>query len=616
MTKKQKKLFRTIIIASVFFILAFFVKDILFLNISLSFMLSAVSFLICGSKSVARALKNLARLNPLDEHFLMSVAAIGAFFIGEPQEGAAVMLFYQIGELFESIAVSKSRREISLLTDIAPQYANILSGENYIQVSPDKIKENDKILIKPGERIPVDCIVDEGTSDIDTKAITGESLPQSVSCGDTRISGSINLSGVLYATAKVSYQDSTVSKILELTEKISEKKSKYESFIHRFSLFYTPIVVSLAVILAIIPSLFLGNPLLWIKRALTFLVVSCPCALVISVPLAFFAGLGRASSYGILIKGSCFLELLNRVDTAVFDKTGTLTTGGFYVTEVNPEGISKEELLMYAASSEIYSNHPVSKAVINEFCGDAIEVFDVCEEAGLGICAKSNYGTIYTGNIKLMQKYGILCESIDSLGTVLYVALNNKFLGTIVVSDKVRKNAKDAIAKLKKQGIKNIYILTGDRESVAKDTAAKVGADGVFFELLPQDKVYHMEKIMEKRKGVLFCGDGINDAPVMALSDIAVSMGQIGQAAAVEASNVVLYDDNLEKIPLAIKISKKTISIVRTNIVFSIGIKVLVMILAAFGITGIWAAVFADVGVCIIAILNSIRILKKKFVEN
>lgn len=608
MTKKQKRELRKIIISAVFFVAALVLHNIHIL----SMILSAIAFAVCGWQSVVRAIKNLVRLNPLDEHLLMSVASIGAFFIGEPVEGAAVMVFYRIGELFQSVAISKSRKSIAALADIAPEYANVLRDGSYIEVSPEEVAAGDKILIKPGERVPVDCKVSEGSSDIDVKAITGESVPLTVKEGSEIFSGSVNISGVIYAEALSNYKNSMVSKILELTENVASRKSKYETFIHRFALVYTPIVVGAAVLLAVVPSLILGNALEWIKRALTFLVISCPCALVISVPLAFFAGLGRASANGILIKGSNFLEALSCVDTAVFDKTGTLTSGEFAVTEINPIDITTEELLKIAASLENYSNHPVSMAIKKEYKGELIEIKNVRELAGLGVCSESDKGMLLAGNIHLMQEYNINCEVVSSVGTVVYVACDGEFLGTITVSDKVKENAKSTIDKLKKLGIFKVAILTGDKKETAQKVASDVGADEVRSELLPQDKVAAMEEIIKGSKGkVMFSGDGINDAPVMAMADVSLSMGQVGQDAAIEASDIVITDDNLEKIPAAIALAKRTVSIARANIIFSIGVKAAVLILGALGITNIWAAVFADVGVCVIAVLNSVRILKE-----
>ncbi len=608
MTKKQKRELKKIIIAAVFFVAALLAKNIELLTTAFS----AVAFFVCGYKSIVRTIKNILRLNPLDEHLLMTVASIGAFFIGEPVEGAAVMVFYQVGELFQSIAVSKSRKEIAALADIAPEYACVLRDGEFVTVSPDEVAIGDTILIKAGERVPVDCTVTEGSTDIDTRAITGESAPVAVTAGDSILSGSVNLNGVVRAVATAEYKNSTVAKILELTENVSSRKSRYESFIHRFALVYTPIVVGAAVILAVIPSIILGSSFVWIRRALTFLVISCPCALVISVPLAFFAGLGRASSCGILIKGSNYLEALAQADTAVFDKTGTLTTGGFFVTEVNPCGVTEDELIKVCASAEAFSNHPVSDAIRRKYTGELLSVDKVSELAGMGVAAESDAGAILSGNKRLMEKYNVICDEASAIGTVVYVSLSGKFLGTVVVSDKVKDNATSALQQLKKQGIKKTVILTGDKKSAAEAVATQVGADIVYAELLPQHKVEKTEQVMSDARGkVLFCGDGINDAPVMAMADVSVSMGQIGQDAAIEASDIVICDDNLEKLPQAIRLAKKTVGIARANIIISIGVKVAVLILGALGITNIWAAVFADVGVCVIAVLNSVRILSK-----
>jgi len=614
MSKKQKKELKKIIISSLFFIAAFFTKNVHFGMISLTFFLSVVAFFVCGTSVLVRAIKNLARLNPLDEHFLMSIAALGAFLIGEPIEGAAVMIFYQIGELFQSIAVSKSRKSIAALCDIVPEVAHVLRDGEYVTVTPDELLVGDKILIKAGERIPVDCVIEDGTSDIDTKAITGESMPVSCGTGNTVLSGSVNLSGVLYAAVLSTYQNSTVAKILELTENVSSKKSTYESFIHRFALLYTPIVVALALLLAIVPSILLGDFTEWIRRALTFLVISCPCALVISVPLAFFAGLGKASSVGILIKGSSYLESLVQADTAVFDKTGTLTTGKFYVEKVTPVNETEDELLKIAVTLENNSNHPIAEPIKKAYNGELIKIKNEKELAGLGVYADSDFGELLVGNIKLMRKNNIDCTEEEAAGTTLYIAKAGEFLGTITLCDKVKDNANSAIQKLKRQGIKKVIILTGDKKEAALSVCKTVGADSVKYELLPQDKVDTIEEIKKGSKRVIFAGDGINDAPVMKISDISISMGQLGQDAAIEASDVVLTDDNLEKISTAIKISKKTVSTARANIIFSIGVKVAVLLLGALGFANIWAAVFADVGVCVIAVLNSIRLLGEKTV--
>ena len=612
MTRKQRRELKKIIIALVFFIAAFFTKNVEFLTV----ILSGVAFFVCGYKSIVRAIKNLVRLNPLDEHFLMSIAAIGAFFIGEPVEGAAVMVFYQVGELFQSIAVSKSRKEIAALADIAPEHACVLREGEFVTVSPKEVNEGEIILIKAGERVPVDCKITEGNADIDTRAITGESVPLAVTVGDKILSGSVNINGVIKASVVEVYKNSTVAKILELTENVSSRKSTYESFIHRFALVYTPVVVVLALLLAVVPSVIFKNPLEWIRRALTFLVISCPCALVISVPLAFFAGLGRASALGILIKGSNFLETLAQADTIIFDKTGTLTKGEFSVTNICPTEVSKEELLKICASAERYSNHPVSQAILEEYSGELLEVKNVCELAGMGILAESNEETILAGNKHLMEEYNISYEPSCDNGTVVYVARNGKFTGTVAVSDKIKENAKDVILQLKSAGIKKTVILTGDKKESADVVAGVVGADEFFAELLPQDKVKKTVEIMKESFGkVVFCGDGINDAPVMAMADVAVSMGQIGQDAAIEASDIIITDDNLEKLPRAICLARKTVTVARVNIVFSIGVKVAVLILGALGVTSVWAAVFADVGVCVIAVLNSIKILLRKLTK-
>lgn len=616
MSKKQKKQLRKILISIAFFVPAFFTESIKIGFLSLSMLFAAVAFIICGWGSVVRAVKNLVRLNPLDEHLLMTVASIGAFFIGEPSEGAAVMIFYQVGELFQGVAVSKSRKEIAALADIAPEFACVLRNDEFVTVSPEEVAVGDTILIKPGERVPVDCEVTEGLTDIDTKAITGEGAPLSVAVGDSIKSGCVNISGAVRAKALATYQNSTVSKILELTENVSSRKSKYESFIHRFAIVYTPVVVGAAVALAVIPGIIWGNPLEWIKRALTFLVISCPCALVISVPLAFFAGLGRASASGILIKGSNYLEAAAVADTAVFDKTGTLTSGGFFVTEIAPCGVSEEELLRVCASAESYSNHPVSEAVKSEYMGELIKITDAKELAGMGVVAQSNEGVLLAGNKRLMDEYGIEYIESASSGTHIYVARDGKFLGAVTVSDRIKENAKTALLQLKSQGIRKTVILTGDKQDAAEAVALLVGADEVKAELLPQGKVEAMEQIMKESRGkVIFCGDGINDAPVMAMADVSVSMGQIGQDAAIEASDIVLTDDNLEKVASTVRLAKKTVGIARINIIFSIGVKVAVLILGALGITNIWAAVFADVGVCVIAVLNSVRILSKKMIK-
>lgn len=611
MTKKQKRLLGKIIIALALFIPSLFVQ-----NVPVKFALTALAFFVCGGEVVLRAAKNIARGNMLDENFLMSIATIGAFCIGEFSEGAAVIMFYQVGELFQSLAVSKSRKSISDLMDICPEHANVLREGEFVSVDPSEVLVGDMILIKPGEKIPVDCCVIEGQSDIDTRAITGETALAPAGEGDKLISGSVNLNGVLKARALCEFQNSAVSKILELVEATSERKSQYESFIHRFAVIYTPVVVACAVLLAIVPPVLGGSFTMWLARALTFLVVSCPCALVISVPLSFFGGLGRASSMGILIKGSNYLEALKKCRAIVFDKTGTLTSGGFFVTEVNPEGTQKGELLKIAASAESFSNHPVSAAVKEAYAGELLQAEDVAELAGRGVSAKINGKQVLAGNKKLMEEYKIEYKESSAVGTVIYVAQDGQFLGSIAVADKVKDNAKELVQRLNDLGIHKTVMLTGDRENAAKAAAEEIGISKYHAELLPQDKVALMSKIISETNGkVIFVGDGINDAPVLAMADVAISMGALGSDAAIEASDIVLTDDNLMKIPAAIKLAGKTVAIVKQNVVLAIGVKFAVLILSAFGFANMWAAVFADVGVAVIAILNAMRIMNKRLTK-
>lgn len=611
MTKKQKRLLGKIIIALALFIPSLFVQ-----NVPVKFALTALAFFVCGGEVVLRAAKNIARGNMLDENFLMSIATIGAFCIGEFSEGAAVIMFYQVGELFQSFAVSKSRKSISDLMDICPEHANVLREGEFVSVDPSEVLVGDMILIKPGEKIPVDCCVIEGQSDIDTRAITGETALAPAGEGDKLISGSVNLNGVLKARALCEFQNSAVSKILELVEATSERKSQYESFIHRFAVIYTPVVVACAVLLAIVPPVIGGGFTMWLERALTFLVVSCPCALVISVPLSFFGGLGRASSMGILIKGSNYLEALKKCRAIVFDKTGTLTSGGFFVTEVNPEVTQKEALLKIAASAESFSNHPVSAAVKEAYAGELLQAEDVAELAGRGVSAKINGKQVLAGNKKLMEEYKIEYKESSAVGTVIYVAQDGQFLGSIAVADKVKDNAKELVQRLNDLGIHKTVMLTGDRENAAKAAAEEIGISEYHAELLPQDKVALMSKIISETNGkVIFVGDGINDAPVLAMADVAISMGALGSDAAIEASDIVLTDDNLMKIPAAIKLAGKTVAIVKQNVMLAIGVKFAVLILSAFGFANMWAAVFADVGVAVIAILNAMRIMNKRLTK-
>ena len=547
----------------------------------------------------------------------MSVATLGAFGIGEFPEAVAVMLFYQIGELFQSYAVDKSKKSIASLMDIRPDFANVYRNGKIEKVNPNEVKIGETIIVKPGEKIPLDGVIEEGTTTLDTKALTGESIPKEVTLKDEVLSGCINLNSVIKIKVEKEFEKSTVSQILDLVENASSKKSKSENFITKFAKYYTPIVVIIALILAIVPPLIIGGDFLsWIYRALSFLVVSCPCALVISIPLSFFGGIGGASKMGVLIKGSNYLEALSNVEIAVFDKTGTLTKGVFEVQEINPKGVSKEELLKIAAYAENYSNHPISKSLkqaYNEKIDEnKIKKFE--EISGQGIKAQIDGKNVLVGNEKLMQERQIDYEKLSKIGTVCYIAIEGKYAGNIVISDKIKEDSKKTIDELKKNNIKQTVMLTGDKKSVGESVAKQIGIDKVYTELLPQDKVKKVEELLKTKslKGKLaFVGDGINDAPVLAMSDIGIAMGGLGQDSAIEASDIVIMTDEPLKIVKTIKLSKKTMRIVKENIIFAISIKVLVLILTAFGLSTMWEAVFADVGVSIIAIINALRALKK-----
>ena len=578
-----------------------------------------ISYIIVGGDVVKRAVKNIFKGQVFDENFLMSIATIGAFFIGEYPEGVAVMLFYQVGELFQSYAVGKSRKSIASLMDIRPDYANVKKGDELVKVDPDEVQIGDIIVIKAGEKIPLDGKVIEGSSMIDISALTGESIPREVEVGSDILSGCININGVITAEVTKEFGESTVSKILDLVENASSKKSNSEQFITKFARYYTPVVVIIAVFLAIIPPLVIDGATFsdWIYRALAFLVVSCPCALVISIPLSFFGGIGGASKKGVLVKGSNYLEALAETEIVVFDKTGTLTKGVFNVQEIHPEGVSKEELLELTAHAESYSNHPISLSLKRAYSKeiDNRRISDVEEISGHGVIATVDGKKVMAGNIKLMKMMDIPYFKGELIGTIVHVAVNNKYIGYIVIADEVKEDSAQAIKELKAANIKQTVMLTGDNKSIGSKVAKELGLDKVYAELLPADKVEKLEELFSQKskKGKLaFVGDGINDAPVLARADIGIAMGGLGSDAAIEAADVVIMTDEPSKIATTMKISKKTLKIAHQNIVFAIGIKIIVLILSAFGITTMWAAIFADVGVTIIAVLNAFRALNVK----
>ena len=611
MTKKEKKNLIRIIISGLLFALSFIFK-----TKYVVFGILLVSYIIIGYDVLLKAFRNIKRGKIFDENFLMSVATIGAICISDMREAVAVMLFYQIGELFQSYAVNKSRKSIIELMDIRPDYANVIRNGKHEKVDPNEVNIEEIILVKPGEKIPLDGVIVEGKSLLNTVALTGESVPRSVKENDEVLSGCINNEGILKIKVTKKFGDSTVSKILDLVENASNRKSKSEAFITKFAKYYTPIVCGIALVVAIFPSLILKEPFnTWIYKALSFLVVSCPCALVISIPLSFFGGLGASSNIGVLVKGSNYLEALSNVDIVVCDKTGTLTEGVFKVQEINAVGISNEELLKMTAYAESFSNHPISIS-LKEAYGkkiDSSKVTKAREIVGKGIYAKVLGKDVYVGNDKLLKELEIKIDKVNKTGTVIYTVIDNKYCGYILISDKIKEDSYKMIKSLKKNNISKIVMLTGDRENISKSISNELKLDEYYAELLPQDKVSITEKIMHEKDGnLLFIGDGINDAPVLALSDIGVSMGSLGSDAAIEASDIVIMTDEPSKISDVIKISKKTMKIVRENIVFAISIKIAVLILSLLGIATMWSAVFADVGVSVIAILNSLRILNVK----
>ena len=603
-----------IVIAFILFIIALVIN---FPNEWINKGIFIISYLIVGLDIVLKAIRNIFRGKVFDENFLMALATIGAFAIGEFPEAVAVMLFYQVGELFQSYAVDKSRKSIVSLMDIRPDYANVKRNNEISKMNPEEVKIGEKIIVKPGEKIPLDGKIIKGNSMLDTSALTGESLPREVKENDEVLSGCINQNGLLEIEVTKEFGESTVSKILDLVENASSKKSKSENFITKFAKYYTPAVVIIAVFLAIIPTLVIKGAEFtdWLYRALTFLVVSCPCALVISIPLGFFGGIGGASKKGILVKGSNYLEALSNSEIIVFDKTGTLTKGVFEVQKIEPVGISKEELIKYAAYAESYSNHPISVSIKKAY-GEEIDTTLISkteELSGRGVIATIEDKEVLAGNEKLLQEKNIKYTKCNEIGTIIYIAINNKFAGYIVISDEIKEDSKKAINDLKKNNIKQTVMLTGDKKDVGESVAKELGIDKTYTELLPDGKVEKVEQLFKEKteKGKLvFVGDGINDAPVLALADIGIAMGGLGADSAIEAADIVIMTDEPSKINTAMKISKKTMRIVKQNIVFAIGIKIAVLILSAFGLSTMWEAVFADVGVSVIAIINSLRALK------
>ncbi len=628
MTKKQKKVRnRILIVLALFVILLICDKTGLFDKTPelVRFVLYLIPYIIIGYDVIRKAAINISHGQVFDENFLMMIATFGAFGIREYSEALAVMLFYQVGELFQSYAVGKSRQSITEMMSIAPEFANIVSDDGQVkEVDPEEVSIGDVLLIRAGEKIPVDAEVVEGNSFIDTAALTGESVPRRVAVGDQVISGCVNGEGVLKVRASKVYEDSTVAKILELVENASNKKSRMENFITRFAKYYTPVVTIGAVLLAVLPPLF-GQMAFSdsIRRACVFLIVSCPCALVISVPLGFFGGIGAASKIGVLVKGSNYLEAVSKASTVVFDKTGTLTKGEFKVTSVTPyeNAVTADELLKIAAFGEAVSNHPIAKSIVTAYqekfgeaaLKDMLSDANSKEIAGHGLVSTYEGKELLLGNAKLMSDEGISFDLAKEVGTAVYVALDKKFIGSIVISDVIKSEAKDAISLMKKVGVKNTVMLTGDRKETALDVASKIGIDTVESELLPADKVAKVEKLLTSEDNdnkLVFVGDGINDAPVLMRADVGIAMGSLGSDAAIEAADIVIMDDDIRKISKIIKIARKTITIVKENIVFALAVKLLILVLGALGIASMWLAVFGDVGVAVLAILNSMRALR------
>lgn len=623
MTKKQKKMLIRIIVSAVLIVALKVVGSFVETNRYLEFALYMIPYFVIGYDILRKAFLGIKNKQVFDENFLMAVATVGAIALGDYTEGVAVMLFYQIGELFQSYAVGKSRRNISELMDIRPDYANIEVDGELRQVDPDEVEIGTVIVVTPGEKVPIDGVVTEGESSLNTSALTGESVPREVKAGDEIISGCINLSGVIRIKTTKEFGESTVSKILDLVENATSKKSHSENFISKFAHYYTPAVCYSALALAIIPpiiNLIIGNPAgfgTWIYRALTFLVISCPCAVVISVPLSFFAGIGGASKAGVLVKGSNYLETLSKTKYVLFDKTGTMTKGVFEVVGVHDNTIDKNHLIELAAYAESYSTHPISKSLQAAYGKeiDKSRISDVKEISGHGVIAKVDGKEVAAGNGKLMDMLGIKYTECEQVGTKVHIALNGKYAGHILISDIIKPTSKQAIAELKSAGVKKTVMLTGDASDVAKQVADELGIDEVYSELLPDDKVSKVEEYLSKKgekEKLAFVGDGINDAPVLSRADIGIAMGAMGSDAAIEAADIVLMDDDPLKISKAIRISKKCLGIVYENIIFALGVKFICLVLGALGIANMWVAIFADVGVMVIAVLNAIRALMVK----
>lgn len=617
MTKKLKKRLLRILLGAVLFAAAVAIDSRwsgVYADAGLIAFLAA--FLVCGGDVIKKAAVNITKGQVFDENFLMTVATVGAFLVGEYPEGVAVMLFYQVGEWFQSYAVNKSRKSIRELMNIRPDYANVMRGGEPVTVDPGEVKTGELIVVKPGERIPLDGTIEKGSTALDTMELTGESLPREAGEGDAVISGCVNQSAVIEVRVTKEFGESTVSRILELVENAGSRKSESENFISKFARYYTPVVVILAVFLAVIPPLAAGGDwYTWIYRALSFLVVSCPCALVISIPLSFFGGLGGASRAGILIKGSNYLEALSKAEIVVMDKTGTLTKGNFAVSRIVPQGGEAETLLELTAYAESGSNHPISRSLQQAY-GKEIDrdrITELEESAGFGVSAIIDGRRVLAGNLRHMEQNGIVCSKAPEIGTVVYTACGGEYLGYIVIADEVKPDAAEAVRKLKGSGIRDIIMLTGDRNETAEAVAKEIGIDHVYAELLPGDKVDRMEELLRQKSAggkLVFVGDGMNDAPVLARSDIGIAMGGLGSDAAIEAADVVIMTDEPSKIARAMEISRRTLAIVKQNIIFAIGVKVVILILAACGIASMWTAVFGDVGVAVIAILNAMRALK------